>query len=242
MYSTVSCNYVDIHFDYDWGEVGNSLYKNDVGFGMLSRETSSANSDKCFWYTENDIDMLFDIPFKISSIANTLGTLIGLMNFLYSLFLWCRVVTYLSIRFLCYVTVICIGLGILSQTVILSDMCMAGRCTQLPGPLGDTCVPSNCTLGEGSYFSFGAIGVWLASLFVTIRLLRIALQEQERSLKTKEEREDEEHGQMNSQMNINNNNNDDNNNRNTAESFEDEDEAEKEAQRIELETINEENN
>jgi hypothetical protein len=148
MYSTVSCNYVDIHFDYDWGEVGNSLYKNDVGFGMLSRETSSANSDKCFWYTENDIDMLFDIPFKISSIANTLGTLIGLMNFLYSLFLWCRVVTYLSIRFLCYVTVICIGLGILSQTVILSDMCMAGRCTQLPGPLGDTCVPSNCTLGE----------------------------------------------------------------------------------------------
>lgn len=131
MYSTVSCNFVNAHYDYNW-ELTEIFFKTSIGYGMLSKENASLNSEeKCYWYSDEDLkNDMFDLSFRIAVFANTIMTLVGMLNFLYSLFLWCKVVRRSSIRFLSYVTISCICSGVVSQAILVSNICRWERCDQ----------------------------------------------------------------------------------------------------------------
>mmetsp|Transcript_24077 Transcript_24077/g.30301 ORF Transcript_24077/g.30301 Transcript_24077/m.30301 type:complete len:287 (-) Transcript_24077:534-1394(-) len=176
IYSTTSCNYITANYDYSMEQ---SYLKSKVGYGMLSRQSASTESDQCHWYSVNDVDSFFDTPFRVAAAASTLATLIGGLNFIYSLFLWCRVVTGSSIRFLCYVTIFCVVCEAITQVIFVTEVCMIDTCSKLPDGTDGSCVRSHCSLGMGSYFAFVALFVWLVCLYVTIRLLQKARRQYE---------------------------------------------------------------
>ena len=170
LYASTTCEFINVKYDYDWTQAGSWL-KTEVNFGMLSRETADKDSNECYWYTEQDFTVFFDSPFRASVVANVLSTLIGGLLFIYSLFLWCRLVTKSSIRFLCYVNTFCVVGGLLTYMVFFSDLCMVHECTQFFDGSQSACVDSYCELGTGSYLSMLAIALWIAAAVVTIRLL-----------------------------------------------------------------------
>ncbi len=170
LFSSTTCEFIKVRYDYDWTSAG-SWIKTQVEFGMLSRETADKESEKCYWYTEQDFKAFFHTSFKVAVVANILSTLIGGLLFIYSLFLWCRIVTKSSIRFLCYVTIFCIIGEALTHLVFFSDLCMVNVCTELFDGSQDACVNSYCELGAGTYFSIVAIGLWAVSLIYTVQLL-----------------------------------------------------------------------
>ena len=126
----MSCNFFEVHYTYNW-ETAEALFKKDVGYGILSRESAVLDLEECYWYSANDINTIFDMPLKISAMANSLGTLISVLNFLHSLLLWCKVVTSSSIRFVCHLTVLCICCAAITQMVFMSDMCKWDKCKQV---------------------------------------------------------------------------------------------------------------
>ena len=171
LHSSMSCHYVIANYNYSL-ETAELNLKSKIGIGMLSKETADLNSDQCYWYNaeylRNDV---YDWSFRLSVFANTIGTLIGGLNVIYSLFLWCRVIKGNSLQFLCGITMLSILCGIFSLLILASSVCRYEGCDLYTDGLGSTCVNTHCTLGSGSYFSISAVLLWFFTLllFISIR-------------------------------------------------------------------------
>jgi hypothetical protein len=155
----------------DWEE-GQNAFKTEVGFGIFSRESASQYSDECFWYDDNDVSLIFDAPFKVSVFFNGLGTMLGGLNFLYSLMLWCRYIRRSTVRYIARVYIACAGCGLLTQSIFYSDMCSWDKCVLLPDGSEGNCLHSDCGVGRGALFSFFAILCWLIIAGLTLLILR----------------------------------------------------------------------
>lgn len=172
LYSTFTCEYVKAHYEYSW-DPAETILKAEVGFGILAKETSALNSNQCYWYSNYDLNSyIYDLSFRTSVLASTLGSLLGGLNFLSSLFFWCRIVKRSTIRFVCIINVFCICSGIVTQMIFYSKLCVYETCQENGSDLD--CVKSHCSFGNGTYFSILATILWAASLIALVNMLRRA--------------------------------------------------------------------
>ncbi len=182
-----------MHYDYDGEPTTVLTFRNHLTFGMLAKETSSLDSDKCYWYSREDLNNsnMMNWAFRASALASALGTLFGAVNFIHSLSLWCRKVKRSSVRYLAFVSAFCILCGIVTQLIFYSGICMFETCQESPDGSDITCVDSQCSFGHGFYLSMVAIFFWLIAVFVLVYLLRESKDQYREMKRLKSLREEE---------------------------------------------------
>ena len=171
VYTILTCEFIQTQQTYDGFEPTNT--KTQFSVGLYSRESPVLNDHSCVWFDEDDFEILYDAHFFLAVAGNSISGAIGLLNLLFSLFMWfcpCStrrwsIVVQTSFYFFCFLC------ACFSQAIYWAEACKEDKCNVEPdGSVGSLCFQSTCSVDKGSILSGFAACFWLLASILTYRL------------------------------------------------------------------------